>query len=74
MTLMAVPSYFLEWVGIDYRTAAITEGFSGTDGTHMIYLDFSGYVDLQVANDTQVKVCNASGSPLTATGTVTFVY
>ena len=73
-TLIAVPSYFLEWVGSDVYTSTVSSGFSGSSGTHITYLDYSGYVDVQVYSPTQVQVCNSSASPYTATGTVEFLY
>src|SRR5215469_6271718 len=46
VALLHVPSSFLEWTGIESPSgAAITSGFSGTAGTHIVYLDFGHFVD-----------------------------
>src|SRR5277367_4721145 len=51
VSMLHVPSSFLEWSGIESpAAAAITSGFSGTAGTHIVYLDYSHLVDIQVAS------------------------
>jgi tRNA(Ile2) C34 agmatinyltransferase TiaS len=60
-TLMRVASSFIEWVGLESTAgSAITQGFSGTPGTHILYLDFSHQVDLQVAGTDTMLIHNAS--------------
>src|SRR5580692_7162603 len=41
VSMLHVPSSFLEWTGLESpASAAITSGFSGTFGTHIVYLDY----------------------------------
>jgi hypothetical protein len=40
VAMLHVPSSFLEWTGIESpAAAALTAGFSGAAGTHIVYLD-----------------------------------
>lgn len=64
---------FLEWVGFDYFTAAITKGFTSAFGTHIIYLDFAGRVDVEVSDASHIIVHNIGGIGV-ATGVVTLVW
>src|SRR5215813_11291853 len=49
VTLLRVSGSFLEWVGLESTAgAAITQGFSGAPGTHIVFLDFSHTVDIRV--------------------------
>ena len=60
-TLLHVPASFMEWVGLESTSgAAITQGFSGTAGTHILYLDFSHLVDVQVASPDTILIHNAN--------------
>jgi hypothetical protein len=73
VSLLHVPSSFLEWVGIESPTAAaITSGFSGTAGTHILYLDYSHLVDIQVASTDTFLIHNANS--ITMTGTLTLIW
>jgi hypothetical protein len=74
VALLRVPSSFLEWVGLDVFSSAITSGYSGIAGTHIVYLDYSGFVDLEVASTDSFLVHNSTSSPITATGNVTLVW
>ncbi len=61
VSLLHVPSSFLEWTGIESpAAAAITSGFSGTAGTHIVYLDYSHLVDIQVASTDTFIIHNAN--------------
>lgn len=72
-TLLRVPSSFIEWVGLESTNgSAITQGFSGSSGVHILYLDYSHQVDLQVANPDQVMVVN--GATAERTGNLTFIW
>ena len=69
----------LDWAGTSVwatKDALGTErNFSNVDGTHIMFVGYGGFVDLQSATSTHVKVCNASGSPLAhAAGYLTFIY
>jgi peptidoglycan/LPS O-acetylase OafA/YrhL len=72
VSLVHFPSNFIQWVGFDYRTAAITTGFSSTAGTHIVYLDQVGVVDIQTASADTIRIQN--GSPGTRAGNVTLVW
>lgn len=61
VTLLRIPSSFLEWVGLDSTSgAAITQGFSGTAGTKIVFIDFSHQVQLEVASTDSFRVHNLS--------------
>jgi hypothetical protein len=61
VTMLRVPGSFLEWVGLESTAgAAITQGFSGAVGTHIVFLDFSHQVDIQVASADAIRVRNSS--------------
>jgi hypothetical protein len=73
VTLLHVPSSFLEWTGIESpAAAAITSGFSGTAGTHIVYLDYSHLVDIQVASTDTFVIHNAN--TISMAGVVTLVW
>ena len=60
-TLLHVPASFMEWTGVESpNNAVITSGFSGTAGTHILYLDFSHLVDVQVASPDTILIHNAN--------------
>ena len=62
VTLLRVPGSFLEWVGLESTSgAAITQGFSAAVGTHIVFLDFSHQVDIEVATPDAIRVRNSSG-------------
>ena len=62
-TLLHVPSSFIEWVGLESPSnAAITQGFSASPGTHILYLDFSHLVDVEVASPDTILIHNANPS------------
>ncbi len=73
VTLLHVPSSFLEWTGIESpAAAAITSGFSGTAGTHIVYLDYSHLVDIQVASTDTFIIHNANS--IAMSGVVTLIW
>jgi len=73
VTLLHVPSSFLEWVGLESPSkATITSGFSGTAGTHIVYLDYSQEVDIQVNSTDTFRIHN--GSSAQRTGNVTMIW
>jgi hypothetical protein len=72
-TIMHIPASFMEWVGLESTTgAAITQGYSGSLGAHILYLDFSHSVDVQVASVDTIWVHN--GSSITMTGTLELIW
>ncbi len=73
VAMLHVPSSFLEWTGIESpASAAITSGFSGTAGTHIVYLDYSHLVDIQVASTDTFLIHNAN--TITMAGAVTLIW
>lgn len=73
VSMLHVPSSFLEWTGIESpAAAAITSGFSGTAGTHVVYLDYSHLVDIQVASTDTFIIHNAN--TIAMSGVVTLVW
>src|SRR5579863_4530486 len=73
VSMLHVPSAFLEWTGLESPTpAAITSGFSGTQGTHIVYLDFSHLVDIQVNSTDTFRIHNAN--TIAQTGVVTMIW
>jgi hypothetical protein len=62
----------LDWVGFDFFTAAISAHFSTVNGTHIIWCDNGGFVDIEVVDATRVKVHNAT--PALQSGVIMFVY
>src|SRR5580698_8725285 len=73
VSMLRVPSSFLEWTGIESPSAAaITSGFSGTAGTHILYLDFSHLVDIQVASTDTFVIHNAN--TIAMAGVVTLIW
>jgi hypothetical protein len=73
VSMLRVPSSFLEWTGIESpASAAITSGYSGTAGTHIVYLDFSHLVDIQVESTDTFIIHNAS--TIQMAGVVTLIW
>ena len=74
VTMLHISGQFLEWVGLESPSAAaITSGFSGAAGTHILWLDYSHTVDLRVNNADSFVVHNgATISP--AAGNVTLIW
>jgi hypothetical protein len=73
VTLLRVPSSFLEWVGLESPTpAAITSGFSGAAGTHIVFLDFAHQVDIEVNTTDTFRIHN--GSTGQRAGNVTMIW
>lgn len=73
VTLLRVPSSFLEWTGIESPySAAITSGYSGVAGTHIVYLDYSHTVDIRVNTTDTFIIHNGNSIPMS--GHVTLVW
>jgi hypothetical protein len=73
VSMLHVPSSFLEWSGIESpASATITSGFSGTAGTHIVYLDYSHLVDIQVASTDTFIIHNAN--TIAMAGVVTLIW
>jgi hypothetical protein len=75
VSMLHIPGSFLEWVGLESPTpSSITSGFSGVAGTHVVYLDYSHLVDIEVHSPDTFVVQNSASSPITATGSVTIIW
>jgi hypothetical protein len=73
VTLLHVPSSFIEWVGLASPSgAAITQGFSGAAGTHIVFIDFSHRVQIEVASPDTIRVHNLSTGIRTGSVTLTW--
>ena len=73
VSLLHIPSSFMEWVGLESLAgAAITSGNSGVAGVHIVYIDFNHKVDIQVASVDTIRVHN--GNTITVAGNVTLVW
>jgi hypothetical protein len=73
VSMLHVPSSFLEWSGIESpASATITSGFSGTAGTHIVYLDYSHLVDIQVESTDTFIIHNANSTAMA--GVVTLIW
>jgi hypothetical protein len=73
VTLLRVPASFLEWVGLNSTAGAgITQGFSGTPGTNIVFLDFSHQVAIQVNSPDSFRIHN--GSTGARSGIVTLIW
>jgi hypothetical protein len=76
VSLIHVPSNSIRWVGLESTQgasgAAITQGFGGGGGLHMVYIDGLHQVDIQVASADTIQIHNGTGG--TATGNVTLIW
>lgn len=67
-TILHIPANFIEWTGLESTNgSAITQGWSGVAGTHILYLDFSHQVDVQVAGTDTILIHNGATSARTGT-------
>jgi hypothetical protein len=72
VSLLHFPSTFILWVGLESTNgAAITQGHSAV-ATHIVYIDFAHFVDIQVASADTIRVHNADSS--TKAGNVTLIW
>jgi hypothetical protein len=62
----------LVWNGFESDEGGLTEGFTSVAGSHIMYIDFSHVVDLEVSNATSFHVHNAGGE--TYNGNVTLIW
>ncbi len=73
VSLLRVPGNFLEWVGLESPpTATVTSGFSGTAGTHIVYIGWNKMVDIQVNSTDTFIIHNANTVPMA--GNITMVW
>jgi len=73
VSLLHIPGSFIEWTGLESTAgSAITQGYSGTAGTHILYLDYSHTVDIEVDSPDTIRIHN--GGSVAHTGNVTFIW
>jgi hypothetical protein len=73
VTMLRIPNGFLEWVGLETTAGAgITQGYSGVTGTHILYLDYSHQVDIEVATTNSFRIHN--GAAAQRSGNVTLIW
>ena len=74
VSLQHVPNTKIVWFGLETTTpATITSGSSATLGTHIVYIDATHHVDIQVANADTIRVHNSLAGG-TLAGNVTLVW
>ena len=72
-SLLHINKSFIEWVGLESTAgAAITQGFASTAGTHIVYLDYTHEVDVEVAGSDTIVVHN--GASATRSGQITLIW
>jgi hypothetical protein len=72
VSLLHIPNVGMVWVGLESPSpAAITSGASNIPA-HIVYINNSHTVDIQVASEDTIRVHN--GSAATQTGNVTLVW
>jgi hypothetical protein len=73
VAMLHITGSFLEWTGLEsISPSTITSGFSGVAGTHIVFLDFSHQVDIQVNTADTFRIHN--GASATRTGNVTLIW
>ena len=73
VSLLHVPTSGMTWVGLESANAAATFGVSSTPGTHIVWIDSTHHVDIQVAGaDTILVHSNIIG--VTLAGNVTLIW
>ena len=72
VSLLHIPSTFIEWFGFEPTASApVTRGATSTP-THIVFIDSSLSVDIQVANADTIRIHNGLG--ITAAGNVTLIW
>jgi hypothetical protein len=75
VSLQHIPSFVIQWVGLESVSGtppAITQGSTNVAGGHILYIDFSHEVAIQVASADTIRVHNGSNG--TRAGNVTLVW
>jgi len=74
VSLLRIASSFIEWAGLEsFSPATITSGSSSALGTHIVYINSSHQVDIQVASADTIRV-HSSYPGGTVAGNVTLVW
>ncbi len=72
VSLFHVPSNGIGWLGLESGGSGITQGFTGTVGHHIVWIDSTHKVDIQVASADTILIHN--GNSVTMAGNVTLVW
>jgi len=73
VSLLHIPSTFIEWFGLETTgNATTTSGATGVAGTHIVYLEGTHVVDIRVASADTILIHN--GAAATRAGNVTLVW
>ena len=75
VSLQHIPSFVIQWVGLESVSGtppAITQGSTNVAGGHILYIDFSHEVAIQVASADTIRVHN--GAAATRAGNVTLIW
>jgi hypothetical protein len=73
VSMLHISGQFLEWVGLNSpHNGTIAQGFSGTPGTRIVQIDYSGTVFLQVYSADYFQVVNTGTT--TQTGNVLVIW
>ena len=74
VSLVHIPSTSITWVGLESgpNQAAITQGVSNTAGDHIVYIDSTHQVEIQVNTADTIRIYN--NHPFTVAGNVTLVW
>lgn len=73
VTLVHIPSTMIRWVGLEANpSSTVVHGGSATPGTHVVYLDFSHTVDVEVFSADQFVIHN--GSTTSNSGTIKLIW
>ena len=73
VSLLHIPSTVIVWTGLESPSpSAITSGATGITASHIVFIDLTHHVDIQVASTDTILIHN--GSTGTRAGNVTLVW
>jgi len=72
INLVHITSTVINWVGQESATGAITHGGTTTPGTHVVFLDASHKVDVEILSADELVVHNAAAT--TETGKIKLIW
>ena len=72
ITLVHIPGVMIRWIGIEAGTGTVIHGGSAALGTHIVWLDDSNKVALQVFSDDEFVIHN--GATTSESGSVKLIW
>jgi hypothetical protein len=72
VTMVHIPTIMMRWIGIEAGTGAVIHNGSSALGTHIIWLDESDKIDLEVFSADQFVIHN--GASTSESGTVKLIW